>query len=122
MPKELKDMTKAELLGHIAQLDKTIAESGDAAALANAKTELANANKTIEELMGKVAALDAIPKVESNTVEIDGRNFKMKAPKVHLKATDGSMVLATIKEIKESAELQSVALAAGILVEVVDKA
>lgn len=117
MAKEITAMTKPELLSHIATLNETIAASGDAQALQQAKTTIEEQKATIDELMDKVAALDAEPKAESETVKIDGKKLKLKAPSTYVKNSKGDMVKITFKAIQESKELQSLALESGLLVE-----
>lgn len=121
MAKEIKDMTKPELLSHIATLNETIAQSGDAQALSTALETIATQEKTIGELMSKVATLDAEPKVKTATIKIGKVEHKLLVPKSYIRTAEGEpMEVCTIETCKENEAVQQAAIDKGLLVPVTE--
>lgn len=77
--------------------------------------------KTIEELMSKVASLDAEPKVKTATIKIGKVEHKLLVPKSYIRTAEGEpMELCTIETCKENETVQQAAIAKGLLVPVTE--
>ena len=117
MANELEKMTKAQLIEHVAVLEKTIAESGDAAALntanqtiAGLQGEVSEQAKLIEELNN---ALEAKGVSTAGSIEFEGKNYKMISPKFNHKQKQ-----VTAETLKGDVALIAELIASNLLIEV----